>query len=380
MSLLVACQAGDAARVQELLDAGEDANAHTLGGTSALSVAACARHAHIVKVLLAAGADPNAVSPGSKTPLHYASSSGPVASVEALLEAGADVNAVDMSGYTPLMLACCGHAACIEVLLEAGADVHAANKLGDTALIVASDGGFTACVKALLASGALVNRPSLDGVTALMQASCSPSTACVETLLAAGAEVNAADGEGATAVLHACANGHLENVKLLSSHGAERITWKGRTPEALAALYGYADVAAWLQASRHWTTPLHHLEELDALRATSLLRGGANLHARAPANSAPTPLERARELRAAGAADGSPAHLVVRAAEPWAPPTWSDEAGDHEGNHELFPAVARARAAELWWARLLLSRQEGLGAVEQVLWEYTRRAIVRQMS
>ena len=83
-----------------------------------------------------------------------------------------------------------------------------------------------------------------------------------------------------------------------------------------------------------------------AERARALLRDGADLNARADA-AGPTPLSLARALQAAGdAADGSAAQLVLTAAEPWSPRT-----------HALFPAGARAFAAELLLLGHRLSRQ-----------------------
>ena len=94
---------------------------------------------------------------------------------------------------------------------------------------------------------------------------------------------------------------------------------------------------AWLAATRDFTTPLHHAELMPADRARALLRGGADLHARSGPGGR-TPLEVARDLVEQGAADGSAAELIVRAAQPWSPRT-----------HELFPEPARRRAVQLLW-------------------------------
>ena len=81
------------------------------------------------------------------------------------------------------------------------------------------------------------------------------------------------------------------------------------------------------------------------------------MHARAEANG-PTPLSLAQAQRANGAAaDGSPAALVLRAAQPWGPQT-----------HHLFPTASRARAVAVLqplyavvWRRL---NGGGMGGVE----------------
>ena len=49
--------------------------------------------------------------------------------------------------------------------------------------------------------------------------------------------------------------------------------------EAVAVLNGHADLAAWLERSGLWSTPLHHLEIIGANRARELLRSGDRLDA-----------------------------------------------------------------------------------------------------
>jgi hypothetical protein len=101
----------------------------------------------------------------------------------------------------------------------------------------------------------------------------------------------------------------------------------------------------WLEASRGWSSPLHYLELISVGLARELLRGGADVHARATlaAVSAPrpdgsqcvaprpSPLERAQEHP-----DGGVAQLIQASATPWSPHT-----------HLLFPQRARERACEL---------------------------------
>ena len=117
------------------------------------------------------------------------------------------------------------------------------------------------------------------------------------------------------------------------------------TAEGVAEEMGHDELLAWLQRTRDFTTPLHHLELLSAARARELLRAGAALGARARPG-APSPLELARQLllqpqpAAAAANDAAAgreaARLVVSAAQPWSPQT-----------HELWPARGRARAEAL---------------------------------
>ena len=106
--------------------------------------------------------------------------------------------------------------------------------------------------------------------------------------------------------------------------------------EDVATEEGHHDIAAFLVRSRLWSTPLHHLEFLTPERALALLRAGADLHAAAEPGG-PTPLSLAQAMAAAGdASEGTAAFLVLEAAKPWSRQT-----------NKLFPALARARAAEL---------------------------------
>eukprot|EP00966_Prymnesium_polylepis_P112763 2608013-Prymnesium_polylepis.1 len=119
-----------------------------------------------------------------------------------------------------------------------------------------------------------------------------------------------------------CQAGHLEVVQLLSAFGASRAPRTvhlggSLTAEEAAGDVGRGpDIVAWLASSRDWSTPLHHLTIITAARARTLLRDGADLSA-ASRPDGPTPLSIAQRLRTTGAAaDGSAAHLVLRASQP----------------------------------------------------------------
>ena len=196
--------------------------------------------------------------------------------------------------------------------------------------------------------------------TPLMLASWQGHVEVVSVLLAAGAAVNhARRDDGSTAMTLACCMRRLACAQILSSYGAVR-TFRTRagnrwTAEQIAIQGGHKALAAWLFESRQWSTPLHHLRIIDAARARELLRGGADIHA-AAAPGGPTPLSLAQALRDAGgpdAAEGSPAALVLAAAEPWGPRT-----------HALFPAAARSFAVELLLLGHQLSRQPHMAGEE----------------
>jgi len=216
--------------------------------------------------------------------------------------------------------------------------VDQSNNNGVTPLYIACQQSRSTVVSQLLAAGASVDLASNNGATPLYVASQNRHSTIVSQLLAAGASVDLALHNGATLLYVACRANNLACAQLLSSYRASRTFALAGAPaevtaEDMATHFSHTDLAAWLATSRQWSTPLHHLTVIDAGRTLALLRDGADLHAAAVAGG-PTPLSLAQAMQSAGAvADGSPAHLVLRAAMPWSP-----------GTHELFPAGARARA------------------------------------
>jgi hypothetical protein len=105
--------------------------------------------------------------------------------------------------------------------------------------------------------------------------------------------------------------------------------------------------AQWLDATRRWTSPLHHFEFFPLERVRALLVEGADVRAGDGEADAPTPasLAAARLLCGDVPADGRAA-LIVSAAAPWSPKT-----------HALFPAGAKARAVALLRIGWLLARR-----------------------
>ena len=269
---------------------------------------------------------------------------------------------------TPLIDACRhGRLDDVTSLIAAGDDVNEANADGSTTpLIVASEFGHAQTVEVLCAAGAALDQSNEDGDTALLLASEEGHTTTVSVLCAAGASVDHADTIGRTALFLAIDNGHLPVVQLLISHGASQTISmtrfdQQRTALAMAKKRGHADLAAWLKTIEQWSTPLHHLSggtKIDAARARALLCGGASIHA-AASTSGPTPLSLAEAMLTSGHAtadDGSAAALVLQAARPWS-----------RGTHALFPAEARAWAAELLVVGHRLSREPRFAEVAGAL-------------
>ena len=70
----------------------------------------------------------------------------------------------------------------------------------------------------------------------------------------------------ASPLIAACDFGHLPCVQLLSTYGAPR-TSEAFEAEEVATRAGHDDLVSWLILSRQWSTPLHHLTVIDAVRA-----------------------------------------------------------------------------------------------------------------
>lgn len=143
--LIEAVNAGQPARVRELLADGADANARDAYGATALMNAAHGGNLDVVEILLAAGAEVDAKDELGWTALMKACFNADLDRgfpeiVARLLAAGADPNARITYGIRPLMLAASyGEAAVCEALLAGGADVLARNDGGLTALMMVKE-------------------------------------------------------------------------------------------------------------------------------------------------------------------------------------------------------------------------------------------------
>jgi len=111
----------------------------------------------VVRALMGWGAKVDR-SVGGKTALHVAAYEGHKAVVDALLDAKADPNVRDATGETPVSRAVMrGFVAVMETLLARGANL--ASDPGNSALIAAVESGRTNLIDRLVQAGADVNRP-----------------------------------------------------------------------------------------------------------------------------------------------------------------------------------------------------------------------------
>lgn len=152
-----AARRGDREAVRTLVKQGEDVNAPTGDGMTALHWAAINDDVEMAEVLIYAGANLEAVTRiGAHRPLHVASRAGNTAVVKRLLEAGADATATTSTGVTALhFAAAAGTPEIVTALVDAGADVNATDPAWlHTPLMVAAAQGRGAAIRALMAGGA----------------------------------------------------------------------------------------------------------------------------------------------------------------------------------------------------------------------------------
>ena len=252
-----ACRAGDAERLEAILAAAETDGSEEIGGRALAQecclspglVVCCLRgRPRCLALLLAAGADPDASEAppcvgraGGFAPLRYAcwgTTAGHVECAEMLLAAGTP------SPQPPLSRARGSKAR--RCPLAAGAAVEAATAVGHTPLQGACfKGARGMCAPPPLAAEASFTA-SCCGQATCPPCGCSPRTAPT-----------------APSSLLPSPRPDLPPTAQL---GASRSSLLSDTAESVARRQGHGELAAWLAQSRHWTTPLHHLDSLSLAR------------------------------------------------------------------------------------------------------------------
>lgn len=252
-ALLEALESGNRTEALRLLDAGADARAKGLDGTTTLIWAAYHGDAQLMKRLIAAGAPVDAANDYGAYALGEAAVRGATEPIAALLDAGADANHANAEGETPLMVvARTGNVASARLLIAAGADVNARELWGgQSALMWAAAQSQPAMVEVLLASGAepdargferdwqrrILTEPrpkdmNRGGFTALLYAAREGCLPCARALVEGGADIDLPDPERVTPLALAINNQHFDLAAYLIEAGADVDRWDlfGRTP------------------------------------------------------------------------------------------------------------------------------------------------------
>jgi len=186
--LLLAIDAGDIGKIQELLDAGADPNLAFRDRTP-LMFAIWSDRSDIFHLLLEKGADLKTGTEEMGPLITIAAGMGNTEVLGTLLDRGVDIDARAKDGRTALMIAVHNHHSdAVAFLIERGADVNAQEGSGWTALMLAAMNGDLACVNHLIEGGADVNLETNDRESPLDRARLLERTEVVEALLAAGAK------------------------------------------------------------------------------------------------------------------------------------------------------------------------------------------------
>lgn len=191
------------------------------------------RHS-VVRLLLQLGEDVNAISDQGDTALYSACASQQLEVVQVLLEAGADVN-LTSSRRHPLIAACSTiNVELTNLLVRSGADVNCSNINNETCLhvVINAYSSTTAdlqdalklnnalnIIKLLLEVGANVNARTSQAETALYRASKAGHQDIVSILLEVDAEINGSSP--CRPLFAACEGGYTSIVDLLLQNGAD---------------------------------------------------------------------------------------------------------------------------------------------------------------
>ena len=236
-ALMVAVEKGHDKVVAELIKSGANVNTRRSDTFSALLIACFLGQEKIVKMLAANGADVNGqyIIPseagvvGNNTGLTIAAHQKSLAVCKLLLALGADVNAVTDSGYTPLMSSLV-NASDTDValfLLSSGADpdpdaiCRVTFAEATTPLVLAASNGLADVVDELIQRRVGLDKVDGAGCTALKRAVTEGHESAVRSLLRAGAKPDIPDHEGWTSLMNAASNRNLDLAKLLVKGGAD---------------------------------------------------------------------------------------------------------------------------------------------------------------
>jgi cytohesin len=271
-----AIRLGDAAAVQQFLQADSQLVHTRVDGLTPLHLAARNGQRAIVELLLSDGADIAASEKSfdGMTALHEAALEGHQEIVELLLAKGAGIDAVDRRGRTPLDRATSkGRGDVVALLRSKGAKSNLGIYQSSEANVGVLQNGkevkgrFPALLHNSLAMAVIMN--NVDGINKVLTdspelvdvrflgrsplhlAASLGKREAAEALVAKGADVQLkADAEGTTPLQEASKNGSKDIVQLLLAKGADASAKdrQGKTALDLAQAKGYTEVANLLKA------------------------------------------------------------------------------------------------------------------------------------
>jgi hypothetical protein len=153
--LMSAVANNDWDNVKRSLATGENVNAQTSYGITALMRIGFQTSPELVKVMLLAGADLHLMDYHGKTALMYAASNGSSSVLQTLIDAGANIDVTDNEGNSALIYAVIGNRPDnVKILISAKANLKTKNVNGFTALKYALAQNSAEIIRMLKANGA----------------------------------------------------------------------------------------------------------------------------------------------------------------------------------------------------------------------------------
>ena len=254
-----AAHEGDVAKVDALIRAGANVNAHNRFGSTPLYEAALEGHTEVIRRLLKAKADPNAANGGGMTVLMVIARTSNAEAAELLVKAGANINAKEPAhGQTALIFAAAqSQPEVVRVLVKGGADpeIRTPSLLGQRQV----------------SSEPRAQQRPVGNMNALMYAARQGCAPCAKYLIEGGANPSAADPENTTALQYALLSMNFDTAKEIILGGAEvnRWDWWGRSH-----LYALADVSTLPKGGRADQLSLDKTQPIEI--AKMLLERGAD--------------------------------------------------------------------------------------------------------
>jgi uncharacterized protein len=207
-------------------------SAQELAGYTGLHRAAADGDLSSLQELLQAGIDANVRDSYNRTPLHVATYRGQHGAMYALTASGADPNALERDFYDIITIAAVADdLETLEVALEIGCSPgNVTSRYDGTALIAAAHLGHVEVVDILIAAGAPLDHVNNLSWTALIESIVlgnggTRHTATLRSLINAGASVNIPDGRGQSPLTLARARGFGGMVEILEQAGTRRGDW-----------------------------------------------------------------------------------------------------------------------------------------------------------